>query len=59
MRFRGTQGGNWMMTADMITRMSATQIFGATISLAVIAVSIAVIVLMFVSGWRETRPPQQ
>jgi hypothetical protein len=48
-----------MMTADMLTRMSATQIFGATISLAVIAVSIAVIVLMFVSGWRETRPPRQ
>jgi hypothetical protein len=48
-----------MMTADMLTRMSAAQALGAAISLAVLAVSIAVIVVMFVSGWRETRPPRQ
>jgi hypothetical protein len=48
-----------MMTADVLTRMSATQLLGATISLAVIAASVAVIVVTFVSGWRDNRPPQQ
>jgi hypothetical protein len=47
------------MTADMLTRMSATQIFGATISLAVIVLSVAVLAITFISGWRDNPPSQQ
>jgi hypothetical protein len=48
-----------MMTADVLTHLSATQALGATISLAVIVLSAAVIVTTFISGWRDNRPSQQ
>jgi hypothetical protein len=48
-----------MMTVDVFSRLSATQVLGATISLAVIVLSAAVIVTTFISGWRDNRPSQQ
>jgi hypothetical protein len=57
-RSRGS-GGNWMMTADVLSRLSAGQTLGAAISLTVIVLSVTVLAVTFISGWRDTRPPKR
>ncbi len=57
--FRGSQGGNWMLTADVLSRMSTGQVLGATISLAIIVLSVTVLAVTFISGWRDRRSPRR